>query len=330
MHAHSAPGTLRTSVALQKVLVHWRKEEGIAPMLESLSRSRVGMRMALGVGRAVPKRAANRLVEFAANRMSATGSETWRAARSNQYVISGRTLTGDALNEAARCNVRHMASFLYDLYHVIGNTEAEKAMVLHDEDFHEFVERDRIDGPFVYVGVHLGNFDLVGRVLGHAGWQLQVLSVPDPHGAYQWQNDMRNQVGMHVTPVSLESMKQASRRLEQGGSVLTGLDRPLPEPDKVKPIFFGHPSPLPLLHVRMAMRAKVPVIAFTTPRMPDGRYRLLNSGPISMQGEKPTPEALLANAERCLEPAERWIREFPQQWAMPHAAWPDIVVPEEV
>lgn len=299
-------------------------------MLESLSRSRVGMRMALGVGRAVPKRAANRLVDFAANRMAAAGSETWRAARSNQYVVSGCTLAGRALDNAARRNVRCMASFLYDLYHVIGDTEAEKASVVHDDTFLEFVERDRRDGPFMYVGVHLGNFDLVGRVLGHAGWALQVLSVPDPNGGYQWQNDMRDQVGMHVTPVSLESMKEAARRLESGGSVLTGLDRPLPAPDKVQPAFFGRPSPLPLLHVRMAMRAKVSVIPFTTPRMPDGRYRLLTTDPIPMQGDKPTPEALLANAERCLEPAERWIREFPDQWAMPHAVWPDVIVPEEV
>lgn len=118
-------------------------------MLESLGRSRVGMRMALGVGRAVPSRAAGMLVEFAADRMSATGAEAWRAARANQYVVSGGTLTGQELDQAARRNVRCMARFLYDLYHVIGNTEAEKAAVIHDEGFHTFVERDRRDGPFM-------------------------------------------------------------------------------------------------------------------------------------------------------------------------------------
>ncbi|MBN2848939.1 MAG: hypothetical protein JXP72_10915, partial [Coriobacteriia bacterium] len=68
-------------------------------------------------------------------------------------------------------------------------------------------------------------------------------------------------------------------------------------------------------------------IPFTAPRMPDGRYRLLASDPIPMEGGRATPELLLANAERCLAPAECWIAEYPRQWAMPHLVWPDIDVP---
>ncbi|MDZ4167949.1 MAG: lysophospholipid acyltransferase family protein [Coriobacteriia bacterium] len=287
------------------------------------------MRIALGIGRALPRRAALPLVDFVAGRMASDATSALaRAVRSNQYVVSGGTLVGTALDEAARENVRQMAGFLYDLYHVLGIAEAEDAIFIRDEVFEEFLERERASGPYVYVGVHLGNFDLLGRVLGRSGWRMQVLSVPDPNGGYQWQNDMRDEVGFDVTPVSLESLRAAARRLEAGGSVLTGLDRPLPESDKLRPRFFGHEAPLPLLHVRLAMRARVPVIAFTAPRMPDGRYRLLASGPIPMEGDRVTPEALLANAERCLEPAERWIAEYPRQWAMPHAVWPDVRVPD--
>ncbi len=297
-------------------------------MLDSLSKTRTGMRMALGVARALPERGAELAVPFVASRMMADpNSVLSRAARSNQYVVSGGTLTGHALDEAARENVRNMGRFLYDLYHVLGNEAAEEAIVVHDETFQRFVEREREEGPFVYVGVHLGNFDLVGRSLGRAGWRMQVLSVPDPNGGYKWQNDVRDEAGFEVTPVSMESLKAAARRLEAGGSILTGLDRPLDEPDKVQPRFFGHPSPLPLLHVRLAMRAQLPVIAFTTPRTPDGRYRLLGSDPIPMEGGRPTPELLLSNAERCLAPAERWIAEYPRQWAMPHVVWPDVSVP---
>jgi lauroyl/myristoyl acyltransferase len=46
-----------------------------------------------------------------------------------------------------------------------------------------------------------------------------------------------------------------------------------------------------------------------------------------MIGDRPTPETLLANAERCLAPVERWVRESPSQWAMPHRVWPDLDVP---
>ncbi len=298
-------------------------------MLDSLSKTRVGMRMALGAARVLPPGAAEVAVPFVASRMIADpGSVLLRAARSNQYVASGGTLTGAALDEAARENVRNMGLFLYDLYHALGNDAREEAIVVHDETFEALMERERTEGPFVYVGVHLGNFDLLGRALGRAGWRMQVLSVPDPNGGYQWQNDMRDEAGFEVTPVSLESLKAAARRLEAGGSVVTGLDRPMDEPGKVRPHFFGHPSALPLLHVRLAMRAGVPVIPLTAPRMPDGRYRLLASDPIPMEPGRATPELLLTNAERCLAPAERWIAEYPRQWAMPHIVWPDVTLPD--
>lgn len=287
--------------------------------------------MALGVGRAVPKRAAKRVVGYVADRMAANpDTDVARSARANQYVVSGCTLQGEALAQAARENVRSIALSLYDLYHVIGKRDAEWALLDRDATFDGFVARMRDVGPCMYVGVHLGNFDLLGRLLAYEGWHPQVLSVPDPHGGYEWQNQMREEAGFEVTPVSLESLKEAARRLEAGGSVLTGIDWPMPEPDKVQPRFFGQPAPLPLLHVRLAMRSRVPVVVLTAPRTPDGRYRLVASDPIEMEPGKATPELLLTNAERCLAPAEKWIAEFPRQWAMPHVVWPDVPVPEEV
>jgi lauroyl/myristoyl acyltransferase len=277
----------------------------------------------------VPRRAADRVVDFAAARILGDGtSELARASRVNQWVVSGDALTGEALDAAVRDNLRHMARFLYDLYHTLGDHAAEDALVVRDEAFEALLDLERTSGPFVYTGIHFGNFDLVGRALGRAGWRMQVLSVPDPNAGYEWQNEYRAEAGFEVTPVSVESLKQAARRLEAGGSVLTGHDRPLPEPDKVRPRFFGREAPLPLLHVRLALRARVPVVVLAAPRTADGRYRLLASEPILMEGDRPDAETLRANAERCLAPVERWIAEAPAQWAMPHRVWPDVPVPE--
>lgn len=285
--------------------------------------------MALAVGRAVPRAGAQRIVDYAARRMMADpDSATVRAARVNQYVVSGGTLTGEALDAAVRANVGAMARFLYDFYHVVGRRPAEDALVVRDDVWRAFIERERTDGPFVYSGVHLGNFDLVGRHLGFDGWNMQILSVADPNAGYEWQNDVRKEAGFDVTPVTIDSLKHAARGLAEGRSVLTGHDRPLPEPDKVMPRFFGRPAPMPLLHVRLAMRAKVPVIALCAPRGEDGRYRLLASEPIEMVSEKDDPDALRVNAERCLAVAESWIAGQPAQWAMPHVVWPDVIVPE--
>jgi KDO2-lipid IV(A) lauroyltransferase len=286
------------------------------------------MRVAVGAARVAPPGFARTLASAAARRIARDpDSALARASRINQYVASGGTLTGDALDAAVAENVRAMTLFLYDLYRVLGKDAAEDAAVVRDDAFHAFIERDRTEGPFVYVGAHMGNFDLVGRLLGRNGWQMQVLSVPDPGGSYQWQNEMRNRAGFEVTPVSMDSLKTAARRLASGSSVLTGVDRPMPEPDKVQPRFFGHPAPLPLLHVRLAMRAGVPVVPMTGRRRPDGRYELLQADPVPMVGDRPTPDVLRANAEAVLAPVERWITRDPAQWSMPHVVWPDVEVP---
>lgn len=298
-------------------------------MLEAVAGSRLGMRAAVGVGRAVPRSVADGFVRFVARRIAANRDSTLvRASRLNQWMISGRTLSGAALDAAVLDNLTMAARFLYDLYHVLGRPAAEDALVVLDDAFERLVEQELSGaGPFVYVGVHFGNFDIMGRVLGRAGWHMQTLSVPEPTAGYQWQNEMREQVGFRLTPVSVESLREAMTRLEAGESVLTGLDRPLPKPDKVMPRFFGHPAPMPLLHVRLAMKARVPVVVCTSLLGEDGRYRLLASDPIVMEGDKPTPEALLLNAERCLAVPEAWIREHPAQWVMPHVVWPDLPVP---
>jgi len=288
------------------------------------------MKAVVGVSRAIPRFAGEPFVRLVGRRIASNrDSPTVRASRLNQWMISGRTLRGAALDDAVLENMTMAAYFLYDLYHVLGKRTREAALVIRDEAYVAFVEREiNGGGPFVYTGVHFGNFDIMGRVLGHTGWHMQALSVPEPNAGYQWQNEMRAKAGYELTPVSIESLKQAARRLDAGESVLTGLDRPLPEHDKVKPRFFGHPAQLPLLHVRLAMRARVPVVLVTSLREPDGRYRLLASEPIAMEGDKPTPEALLANAQRCLAPAEEWIRAHPAQWVMPHIAWPDLPIPD--
>jgi KDO2-lipid IV(A) lauroyltransferase len=297
-------------------------------MLEALASSRIGMGMARGLGRALPRRAASRVVGLAVSRfMADTDSELVRASRVNQWVVSGGTLSGAALDEAVRKNITQMAWLLYDLYHVLGDRAAEDAAVVIDETFAALVEREHSGGPFVYAGMHFGNFDIVGRVLGFHGWAMQILSVPEPSDAYRWQNELREQAGFELTPVSMDALKRASRALAEGRSVISGLDRPLTEPDKVQPVFFGRPAPLPLLHVRLAMKAAAPVVVLAAPRAADGRYRLVVSDPIPMEPGRPTPELLAANAARCLAPAERWIAETPEQWAMPHVVWPDVPVP---
>ncbi len=290
---------------------------------DALAASRIGMGLALRASRALPPAAARVLARRVARRLARDRSSAMvRAVRANQWVVSGRKLEGSALDEAVVEVLHNAGMFLYDLHHLpVDAQHSIGRLVVADEAFERLLAWTR-EMPLVVAGCHLGNFDLVGRALAYAGWRVQVLSVPDPNDAYRAQNELRERAGLEMTPVSLEALKRAARRLAEGGSVVTGLDRPLPEAaERVR--FFGEEAPLPLLHVRLAMRAKVPVVVAGAPRGEDGRYRLVISDPIEMVGNDP-----MENAERVLASAERFIAAAPRQWAMPHAVWPHIEAPD--
>jgi len=314
------------TATLVRVPCGHRREGPFRVDFESIANSRLGIGLALGVSRATPPSAGLALVRRGAKKLASDrDSEMVRAIRTNQWVASGMTLDGAALDDAVRETLEMSGRFLYDTYHLPRRPEALLAKVAPSEAFERFL-RDTPKRAHVFVGVHLGNFDLVGQALGLSGWKVQVLSVADPNGGYQWQNEMRRESGLDMTPVSIESLKHAARRLAGGGSVLTGLDRPLPHVE-ARPLFFGQPAQLPVLHVRLAMRAKAPVVVMSALIREDGLYELQASEPIPMQGSLKNPEDVIANAQTALAFAEELISRSPRQWAMPHAVWPDIQAP---
>jgi lauroyl/myristoyl acyltransferase len=290
---------------------------------ESLSNSRFGIGLALGVSRATPPAVGHWLARTVASRLVKNAeSPMIRAYRTNQWMASGRTLSGEDLDAAVRETIATSGRFLYDVYHLREGKEAVLRRVVVNDAFERLL-RAPDGGPVVFAGVHSGNFDLMGWALSYSGLRAQTLSVPNPNGGYQWQNELREKAGMEITPVSVQALKQAARRLRDGGSVLTGPDRPQPDvAEDHRPRFFGEPSNAPLLHVRLAMRARVPVIVLSSFLRPDGRYEVIASDPIPMESDDQ-----IVNAERCLAFAEEIIRRAPTQWAMPHAVWPQIVAP---
>jgi KDO2-lipid IV(A) lauroyltransferase len=275
------------------------------------------------VSRATPPAVGHWLARTVASRLVKNAeSPMIRAYRTNQWMASGRTLSGEDLDAAVRETIATSGRFLYDVYHLREGKEAVLRRVVVNDAFERLL-RAPDGGPVVFAGVHSGNFDLMGWALSYSGLRAQTLSVPNPNGGYQWQNELREKAGMEITPVSVQALKQAARRLRDGGSVLTGLDRPQPDvAEDHRPRFFGEPSNAPLLHVRLAMRARVPVIVLSSFLRPDGRYEVIASDPIPMESDDQ-----IVNAERCLAFAEEIIRRAPTQWAMPHAVWPQIGAP---
>ena len=155
-------------------------------------------------------------------------------------------------------------------------------------------------------------------------YKRQVLSYPRPSDSYKLQNKMRDRLGIHMTPFTMEALQEARKRLQEGGTVLTGLDRPWEE-SSYRPKFFGRSAVLPVAYVQLAMRVGVPVVVVATYQTPDGFYCLDCTEPVTMVTSNDREKDILHNAELLLSLAEKFIRQYKDQWAMFYPVWPDAL-----
>jgi lauroyl/myristoyl acyltransferase len=292
--------------------------------------SRFGVSLALILGRTMPLRLGHSLTDWAGNWIA--GRQGWglvRAVRTNQWVVQGEKLDGGALDEAVRATFRNTARSIFEVNHYFHNLEAIRRLIVFGPRMMEILQRPMYaERGLVLVGIHMSNFDYVLQASGIYKLNALVLTLPEVGGGgYRIQYEMRRKAGVQLVPATMQTLRQSIEHLKAGGLVLTGIDRPVESPG-YRPIFFGRPAALPVHHIFLALKARVPVVVGTTYLQPDGKYHLSFSDPIEMQPDPDRRREVLINAEAVLRAAEGFIRQAPEQWAMTFPVWPEAL--EEV
>ncbi len=291
--------------------------------LQSFINGRFGIGLILALGKIIPSSIGYPLAEKISVLLSAQkDSDLVKAARANQWIINKRSLTSEELDKQTQETFRQTSRWLFDFYHNINNYETILDRVTLSPKLVNFLT-DRLGGDegTIMVAPHLSNFDFGGRALALHGFDVQVLSYPQPHGGYQWQNKLRKDVGMNVTPMSTESMRAAKARLRNGGGVVTGMDRPL-DRSNYNPRFFGFPAAVPTSYIRMALQTNAAVMVIACIGLPEENYRVECSDLIYMKPDEDPVKEIEKNAEKVLCEAEKFIRTYPSQWAMFYPVWP--------
>jgi lauroyl/myristoyl acyltransferase len=294
--------------------------------LQRLNDSRFALSLVSAVGRGLPRSLGHALTDLLAARIaSRKDSKMIQAVRANQWVARGETLKGEALDQAVLETLRHSARSIFDLYHFMQNPRATGHLIVLDPATEALIRRPEFDKRgLMLVGLHLSNFDLAIQWFIRQGFKPLVLTIPNPQGGRRLEYEARKKKGMNLVPASFAALRQALRHLQQGGVVMTGIDRPIPAP-RVCPRFFGRPAALPTHHVSLAVKAKVPVMIIVTNLQPDGKYHMLTSDLIEMDPHRDRTTEEIQNAEKVLGIAERFIRQAPQQWSISLPVWPQAL-----
>jgi KDO2-lipid IV(A) lauroyltransferase len=250
------------------------------------------------------------------------------AVRANQWVASGETLSSASLDRLVRETFRSSARSMYEFWHHLHNPQAVLDMVELGPGMTETIERAKHapEGTIMVVP-HISNFDLVGRALVLHGVEMQILSYPQPPGGYRWQNQLREVPGVMVTPMSIHALRQASETLRSGRTVVTGVDRPLPDPEEAKyrPHFFGRRAAMPVFYIRLALKHNLPITVLGGCRNANGKYCVWSSGPIALRRYADLVEETVLNTETILRTVADVIRRAPEQWAMFYPVWPEAL-----
>jgi KDO2-lipid IV(A) lauroyltransferase len=303
---------------------------GIQPMkLQDILNGQMATMFGLGISHLLPTRlgypVARRIADFLSSRKS---NPIVQAVRANQWVIHGGKVSPSQLDHLVRETFRSSARSIYEFWHFLSNNNTVLEMVDLDPSMQACIERSNhsTEGTLM-VTPHVANFDLVGRALALNGLKMHILSYPHPPGGYRWQNQLRRLPGVLVTPMSMQALRRASETLRAGQTVLTGVDRPLPEGEaaKYRPRFFGRPAALPVFHVRLAIKHNLPVTVLGGCRSPNGRYRVWASDPIPMHRSSDLVEETVQNSEAILATIADIVRRAPEQWAMFYPVWPEAL-----
>jgi lauroyl/myristoyl acyltransferase len=290
--------------------------------LQSIINSRLGIGLILFIGRLIPPKLGYRLADWVASKIALRkNSGMVRGLRANQWVVTGQKLNSNELDAQVLNTFRHIARVQYDFYHILNNHKATlERMVLSTKLVNILNSREGGSEGTLVLAPHLSNFDLAGRALALNGYDIQVLSYPQPNGGYQWQNQLRKGVGIDVSPMSTESLRRAKARLNSGKIVISGLERPLTETN-YHPRFFGYPAPVPVFYVRLALQTHSALLIVACVGTPEENYTMECSDLIYLSPDKNPVEEIERNAEKVLSAAEPFIGAHPEQWAMTYPIW---------
>ena len=295
-------------ISLQQVLNSSLSLRVVSALAQNMS-PRVGYRVARLVARHLTRQRESQVV---------------RAVRANQWVIRGGTLRGETLDGAVAETLQHAARCIFDLYHYMNRPDAASQQIVLEPSFQRILARPEYDRRgLIIIGLHMSNFDLVLHWVSTRGLRPLAVTIPNPQGGRRVEYEMRKRMGITLLPASVGALRQAIRHLRNGGMVLTGMDRPIPNPEMC-PRFFDQPAALPLHHIFLATKAQVPLVIAVTHLREDGKYHVLLSEEIELEDHTDSDVSMLRNAEEVLRAAEPLIQPFPAQWLVPLPVWPQL------
>jgi lauroyl/myristoyl acyltransferase len=166
---------------------------------------------------------------------------------------------------------------------------------------------------FIYVGPHLGAWEVGAASLARLRGQLLTVTLPHPsESVTRFFDERREMVGVQCS--SLRESSHALRgALREGKSVALLIDRAYGGRTGAFR-WFGRDVELPMGHVALAVRYRVPILTTVCTFDGGSGFRFVFGGPHYPRTDVGSGEAMIDLQEKCIADMTSFIREFPDQW----------------
>ena len=193
------------------------------------------------------------------------------------------------------------------------------AAVLDDHDGRRrFQEATEAGAGVIAATIHMGNYELPGRLLAALRRPVSILFERDPHRFLERLRS-RARRAFDIEEIALGASRfagiEALDRLREGGIVLLACDQ-VSAPDAEPFDFLGGRAPFSLWPARLARASGAPIVPAFCFRTAEGGYEIRLESPIVPADR--TPREITAELVRVFE---SYVREFPEQWLMVHEFW---------
>ncbi len=176
----------------------------------------------------------------------------------------------------------------------------------------------------IMTSAHLGNIEVVLYAMLSRGLPIIIpVERIEPPELFEYISALRMSKGLKLIPID-GPLLDLIRMLKKGGVVGVAGDRDITQTGQVVD-FFGYPARLPDGHLRLALKAGVPLVLGFSRRNPDYTYQARFLPAFHLPADGTEEERVTAGMKFIVAEIEKAIRQNPEQWTVTVSIWADDV-----
>ena len=218
-------------------------------------------------------------------------------------------------------NFRNHAKAYADLMMLPRTRVSEMRPLLKVSGWEYLEEARKLGKGVLVVSCHMGSYEVCAAI-----WSATLAPVSffaeelEPRPLFEWYRDTRARLGISVLPLDYSGLRKVMQALRDNEMVITAIDRDITGTGRTMP-FFGRPAPIPLGPAQLALRMGTPLFPVCVYRLADDSYQAEGAPLVIAERTGDDDADELRVTQELLQPIERFIREHPDQWHVPHRIW---------